>query len=60
LVRHGSIDNHNRFKLPFGYYLKGDGDLIMLCRADGSEVAAFDGVGLGFFDVELAVWEDTD
>ena len=46
--------------LPFGYYLELDEDLLILRRADGSDVTAFGAVGLDFFEVELAVWEDTD
>jgi hypothetical protein len=60
LVGHESIDRHNRFILPFGYYLQLDEDLLMLRRADSSNVTVFDAVGLDFFDVEFAVWEDAD
>jgi hypothetical protein len=59
-VGHGSTDEHNRFGLPFGYYLERDDDLLILLRADGSIVAEFVVVGLDFFEVELAVWEDAD
>ena len=37
-----------------------DDDLLILRRADGSDVAAFGAVGLDLFEVELAVWEDAD
>ncbi len=46
--------------LPFGYRLERDGDLLILGRADGSDVAAFGAVGLDPFEVEFAVWEDAD
>lgn len=57
---HESIDGHNGFRFPFGYYLQLDNDLVMLRRADGSDVAEFDLAGLDLFDVEFAVWEDAD
>ena len=47
-------------KLPFGYYLDRDADLLILHRPDGSFVAAFNAVGADLFEVELAVWEDAD
>ncbi len=56
----GSIDERNDFGLPFGYYLERDANLLILRRADGSDVAAFGVVGLDLFEVELAVWEDAD
>ncbi len=46
--------------LPFGYYLHREGDLLILRRADGSDVATFGAVGVDLFEVELAVWEDAD
>jgi hypothetical protein len=55
-----SIHEHNRFKLPFGYYLSRDADLLVLRRFDGSFVAAFNVRGVDLFEVELAVWEDAD
>ena len=51
---------HNGLGLPFGYYLERDDDLLILRRADGSDVAAFGAVGLDMFEVELALWEDAD
>jgi hypothetical protein len=36
-----SIDGHDRFELPFGYYLERDADLLVLRRSDGTFVAAF-------------------
>ena len=60
LVGDGSIDEHNDFGLPFGYYLERDANLLILRRADGSDVASFRNVGLDLFEVELAVWEDAD
>jgi hypothetical protein len=59
-VGHESTDGPNGFLLPFGYYLERDEDLLILLRADGSEVAAFGAVGVDPFEVELAVWEDAD
>jgi hypothetical protein len=60
LMGHESKDKHNVFKLPFGYYLECDADLLVLRRSDGSFVAAFNVTGVNLFEVELAVWEDAD
>ena len=57
---HGKASGHDGFGLPFGYRLERDDDLLILHRADGSEVALFGAVGLDLFEVELAVWEDAD
>ena len=57
---HESADERNGFGLPFGYYLKRDDDLLILRRADGSDVATFGALNLDLFEVELAVWEDAD
>ena len=46
--------------MPFGYHLERDDDLLILRRADGSDVTAFGAVGLDVFEVEVAVWEDAD
>jgi hypothetical protein len=54
------VDEQNRPKLPFGYYLECDADLLAVRRPDGSFVAAFNAVGADLFEVELAVWEDAD
>jgi hypothetical protein len=51
-----SIDGHERFELPFGYYLERDADLLVLRRSDGTFVAAFNVGGVDLFEVELAVW----
>jgi hypothetical protein len=55
-----SIDGHDRFELPFGYYLERDADLLVVRRSDGSFVAAFTVGSVSLFEVELAVWEDAD
>jgi hypothetical protein len=60
LVGHENIDEHNGVRLPFGYYLQRDLDLLILHRPDGSGVAAFGAVVVDLFEVELAVWEDAD
>ncbi len=60
LVGHGSIDEKSGFGLPFGYYLERNEDLLILRRADGSDVATFGAVGVDPFEVEFAVWEDAD
>ncbi len=57
---HGKTGGHDGLGLPFGYFLEREDDLLILRRADGSYVAAFGAVGLDLFEVELAVWEDTD
>ena len=46
--------------LPFGYRLEREDALLILRRADGTDVASFGAVGLDLFEVELAVWEDAD
>lgn len=51
---------HKRSKLPFGYYLERDTDLMILRRADSTFVAAFSARGVDFFEVEATVWEDAD
>ncbi len=56
----GKAGGYDEFGLPFGYRLERDDDLLILRRADGSEVASFGAVGLDPFEVELAVWEDAD
>ena len=55
---HESTDE--RDGLPFGYHLQRDEDVLILRRADGSDVATYGAVELDFFEVELAVWEDAD
>jgi hypothetical protein len=58
LVGPERIDRHNGFRLPSGYHLERDADLLLLCRPDSSVVAAFGTVGVDLFKVQLAVWED--
>jgi hypothetical protein len=60
LVEHDCIDEHSGFRLPFGYYLERDADLLILRRPDRSVVAAFGASAVDLFEVELAVWEDAD
>jgi len=55
---HKGIGGHNGFWLPFGYYVERDADVLILRRADGSDVAAFSAIGVDLFEVELAAWED--
>jgi hypothetical protein len=54
------IDEPNRLKLPFGYYVERDADLLILHRFDGAFVTAFSARGVDFFEVEMTVWEDAD
>lgn len=54
------VDEQVRPKLPFGYYLELDADLLILRRPDSSFVVAFNAAGADLFEVELAVWEDAD
>jgi hypothetical protein len=56
----GKTGGQDGLGLPFGYHLERGDDLLILRRADGSEVAAFGAVGLDLFEVEVAVWEDAD
>jgi hypothetical protein len=44
--------------LPLGYRLRLDPDLPVLCRPDGSEVAAFSARGTLAERVEAVAWED--
>jgi hypothetical protein len=60
LVGHEGIDGHNEYWLPFGYYLERDADLFVLRRPGGSLVAAFSGLSVDPFEVELTAWEDAD
>ncbi len=46
-------------RLPFGYDLERDADLLIVRRSDGSFVAAFN-AGVDLFEVEWTVWEDAD
>jgi hypothetical protein len=59
-VGHKYSDERDYFLLPFGYYLERNEDLLVLRRADGSDVARFGAVGVDPFEVEFAVWEDAD
>ena len=59
-MEHESIDEQNGLWLPFGYYLERDADLLILRRSDNSLVAAFSAQGVDLFELELAVWADTD
>jgi hypothetical protein len=46
-------------RLPIGYRLDCDADLMIVRRPDGSFVAAFNAGG-DLFEVEQAVWEDVE
>ena len=56
----GRVNKQGLCKLPFGYYLERDADLLILCRSDGSFVAAFTVKDVDLFELEVAVWEDAD
>ena len=60
LVERGNADERHGFKLPFGYYLEYNLDLLFLRRSDSSFVAAFRTVDVDLLEVELTVWEDAD
>ena len=45
-------------RLPFGYHLECDADLLIVRRSDGSFVAAFNAGNVDPFEVEWPVWED--
>ena len=49
-----------RFRLPFGYFVQRDSDLLVLLRPDHTFVAAFGAMVADPFEVEAAVWEDAD
>ena len=57
---HRKTGGNDELGSPFGYYLERDPGLLLLRRADGSDVAAFGAGGLCLFEVESAVWEDAD
>ena len=46
-------------RLPLGYHLQFDADLLTVRRSDGSFWAAFN-VRVDPFEVERVVWEDAD
>ena len=50
----------NGLELPFGYYLEGSGNLLILRRSEATFVAAFEARGVDPFEVEATVWEDGD
>ena len=52
-------DGPTGLRLPFGYHLQCDADLLIVRRSDGSFVAPFN-AGVDPFEVEWAVWEDAD
>jgi hypothetical protein len=54
------VDEQERPRLPFGYHLERDANVLILRRPHGSFVAAFNALGTDLFEVELAVWEDAD
>lgn len=54
------IQEPNRYKLPFGYYVERDPDLLVLRCSDGSFVAAFSARGVDPFEIELTVWEEAN
>jgi hypothetical protein len=59
-ARSEAKDGLTGLRLPFGYHLQCDADLLILRRSDASFVTAF-GVGnVDPFEVEYAVWEDAD
>ena len=60
LAERDRVDEYNYLKLPFGYYLERDPDLLILHRSDSSFVAAFSARNVDLFEVELTVWEDAD
>ena len=60
LVELRRTDEPNRLKLPFGYYVERDPDLLVLRCSDGSFVAVFSARGVDPFEIELTVWEEAD
>lgn len=44
--------------LPPDYTLRGDADLLVVLRPDGSEVAAFSALGANPMEVIATAWED--
>jgi len=62
LLERGNADGwHGRgSKLPSGYFVERDADLLILRRPDNSFVAAFGAGAADPFDVEAAIWEDAN
>jgi hypothetical protein len=60
LVRRENTSERLGSRLPFGYFVERDGDLLILRRPDYSFVAAFGALRADLFEVEAAVWEDAD
>lgn len=56
----GKSGGHDWPVPPFGYYLERAADMLVVCRPDGSPVAAFGAGEADPFEVEAAVWEDAD
>jgi hypothetical protein len=52
------VDALPELRLPPGYYVDKDADLLMLRRHDGSAVAVFSARGVTKEVVERAAWED--
>ncbi len=44
--------------MPPGYRMRDDADLLVVLRADGSEVAAFSAQGADPLEVIAVAWED--
>lgn len=55
LIERNKTEKSNAPKLPFGYYVEHNPDLLTLHRADGSFVAAFSARGVDPLEVELTV-----
>jgi len=60
LLGDGTRVELNGLELPFGYYLEGSGNLLILRRSEATFVAAFEARGVDPFEVEATVWEDAD
>ncbi|HLL39973.1 MAG TPA: hypothetical protein VK357_09950 [Rubrobacteraceae bacterium] len=59
-VERGNANERQGSKLPFGYYLQPDADLLRLLRPDCSLVAAFSAMGADPLELEAMVREDAD
>jgi hypothetical protein len=60
LIKRKQIKQQVWPKLPFGYYLERNADLLILRRPDSSFVTAFSTRDVDLFEVECTVWEDAD
>lgn len=60
LVERRNTDEWQGSKLPLGYLVERDADLLILHRSDRTFFSAFIAGAADPFEVEAAVWQDAD